>query len=106
KPPPENGRAGHMFSHGVAPDRGYSDEQFPVVGRALTSAFPPLPRRAWRYISVALFLGSPPAGVTRYPCPVEPGLSSYRAFRPRSAAVQLTCGVYCTVWERKCQIKL
>ena len=29
-----------------------------------------------RYISVALVLGSPPAGVTRYPCPVEPGLSS------------------------------
>ena len=30
----------------------------------------------WRYISVALFLKSPSAGVTRYPCPVEPGLSS------------------------------
>ena len=29
-----------------------------------------------RYISVALFLKSPSAGVTRYPCPVEPGLSS------------------------------
>ena len=29
-----------------------------------------------RYISVALFLGSPPADVIRYPCPVEPGLSS------------------------------
>ena len=33
--------------------------------------------RLWRrYISVALFLKSPSAGVTRYPCPVEPGLSS------------------------------
>ena len=31
--------------HGVAPDRVYSDEQFPVIGRALISAFPPLPRR-------------------------------------------------------------
>ena len=31
---------------------------------------------AQRYISVALFLKSPSAGVTRYPCPVEPGLSS------------------------------
>ena len=30
----------------------------------------------WRYISVALFLKSPSAGVTRYPCPMEPGLSS------------------------------
>ena len=29
-----------------------------------------------RYISVALFLGSPPADVIRYPCPMEPGLSS------------------------------
>ena len=34
-----------------------------------------------RYISVALFLKSPSAGVTRYPCPVEPGLSSCTAFR-------------------------
>ena len=32
--------------------------------------------QTWRYISVALFLKSPSAGVTRYPCPVEPGLSS------------------------------
>ena len=29
-----------------------------------------------RYISVALFLRSLWAGVTRYPCPTEPGLSS------------------------------
>ena len=41
-----------------------------------------------RYISVALVLGSPPAGITRYPCPVEPGLSSSAAFRLASAAVQ------------------
>lgn len=44
----------------------------------------------WRYISVALFLGSPPAGVTRYPCPAEPGLSSRTAFRLVPAAVRLT----------------
>lgn len=48
--------------------------------------FPPLLRLrnacgAKRYISVALFLKSPSAGVTRYPCPVEPGLSSCAAFR-------------------------
>ena len=67
-----------------------------AVGRALTSAFPPLPRRrknqvfapapfggTRRFISVALFLGSPPAGVTRYPCPVEPGLSSQAGLSPR-----------------------
>ena len=43
----------------------------------------------WRYISVALFLKSPSAGVTRYPCPVEPGLSSWTAFRPAHATVCL-----------------
>jgi len=43
-----------------------------------------------RYISVALFLKSPSAGVTRYPCPVEPGLSSRPAFRPGRATVCLT----------------
>ena len=41
-----------------------------------------------RYLSVALVLGSPPAGVTRYPCPIEPGLSSSSAFRHESAAVR------------------
>ena len=46
-----------------------------------------------RYISVALFLKSPSAGVTRYPCPTEPGLSSWTAFRPAHAAVQLTCSM-------------
>ena len=44
-------------------------------------AFPPLPVNDRRYISVALSLGSPPAAVSRYPCPVEPGLSSGAAFR-------------------------
>ena len=41
-----------------------------------------------RYISVALVLGSPPAGVTRYPCPVEPGLSSPEPFQASAATVQ------------------
>ncbi len=44
-----------------------------------------------RYLSVALVLKSPSAGVTRYPCPMEPGLSSRTAFRPARAAVQLAC---------------
>ena len=47
KPPPESGRADLRteapLSHGVAPDRVYSDGRFHAVGRALTSAFPPLP---------------------------------------------------------------
>ena len=50
--------------------------------------FSPLLREAQRYISVALVLRLPSAGVTRYPCPVEPGLSSSAAFRLASAAVQ------------------
>ena len=52
--------------------------------------------RSRLHLSVALVLGSPPAGVTRYPCPVEPGLSSSGAFRHPSAAVQPGRGCYCT----------
>jgi hypothetical protein len=145
----------YLSSHGVAPDRVYSDGQFPAVGCALTAPFHPyhcgktavirvercprplikgrsvaagndcnrerqispasfhtIPRfpvplrdyrehrhslfltstvlPQWRYISVALFLKSPSAGVTRYPCPVEPGLSSWTAFRPAHATVCFT----------------
>ena len=43
-----------------------------------------------RYISVALVRGSPLAGVTRYPCPMEPGLSSRIAFRLMPAVVRPT----------------
>src|SRR5699024_1139399 len=92
KPPPRDGRAGLLSLHGVAPDRVYSDGR--LARRRVSSylAFPPLPpvclpgeTGGRRYISVALFLGSPPAGVTRYPCPAEPGLSSRMGLssRPR-----------------------
>ena len=40
-----------------------------------------------RYISVALFLKLPSAGVTRYPCPMEPGLSSCTGFHLVPAVV-------------------
>ena len=94
KPPPKSRRAGvaktRCSFHGVAPDRVYSDGHSRTVGRALISAFPPLPAERRRYISVALFLKSPSAGVTRYPCPAEPGLSSRTAFRLVPAAAQLT----------------
>ena len=43
---------------------------------------------ARRYFSVALVLRSPSAGITCYPCPVEPGLSSHPAFRHGRAAVR------------------
>ena len=42
------------------------------------------------YISVALFLKLPSAGVTRYPYPMEPGLSSRTGFRLMPAVVRLT----------------
>ena len=44
-----------------------------------------------RYLSVALVRGSPLAGVTRYPCPAEPGLSSRTAFRLMPAVVRPAC---------------
>ena len=50
--------------------------------------FSTLTRSLGRFVSVALVRGSPLAGVTRYPCPVEPGLSSRTAFRLVPAAVR------------------
>ena len=65
----------------------------PWAGWALTPPFHPCSGKAERYISVALVLRSPSAGVTRYPCPAEPGLSSFGAFRPPSAAVRPGRGI-------------
>jgi len=101
KPPRKRPGQPICFHTGVAPNRVYSDGQFPAVGCALTAPFHPYllhgaGRGGWRYISVALFLRSLWAGVTRYPCPVEPGLSSRTAFRHIRATVCLTRGVYCT----------
>jgi len=62
--------------------------------RSLLRAGELLPRlstltsRRRRYISVALSLGSPPAAVSRYPCPVMLGLSSYARFRGTHATVR------------------
>jgi len=45
-------------------------------------AFPPLPQpKPRRYISVALFLESPPADVIRYPALRSPDFPHRRAFR-------------------------
>ena len=59
-----------------------------------------------RYLSVALVLRFPSAGVTRYPCPVEPGLSSSGPFRFPSAAVQPSLRKYSTPKISNCQIPL
>ncbi len=89
------GTAGQAYcpTHGVAPDRVYSTPMSPWGGCALTAPFHPYraSEEVRRYLSVALVLGSPPAGVTRYPCPAEPGLSSRGAFRLPPAAVQPGC---------------
>ena len=77
-----------MLLHGVASDRVYSTPVFPRSGWSLTPPFHPYSAAAERYLSVALVLRSPSAGVTRYPCPVKPGLSSPAAFPPAAAAVQ------------------
>lgn len=71
-------------------DRVYSTPMSPWGGCALTAPFHY--DQKWLHLSVALVLRSPSAGVTRYPCPVEPGLSSSAAFRPASAAVRPGCG--------------
>ena len=53
KPPPRNGRADHMFLHGVAPDRVYSIELSPADACALTARFHPYsaPRERCKAVS-------------------------------------------------------
>ena len=70
-------------------DRVYSVKpMLPWAGWALTPPFHPCCANAQRYLSVALVLRSPSAGVTRYPCPMKPGLSSPAAFQLAAAAVR------------------
>ncbi len=78
----------------------------PWAGCALTAPFHPYRNRFRRYLSVALVLRFPSAGVTRYPCPVEPGLSSSGSFRFPSAAVQPSLRKYSTPKRPNCQIPL
>ena len=56
-----------------------------------------------RFISVALFLRSLWAGVTRYPCPAEPGLSSCAAFRRCARDCPTRSRMYCTLFAGKSQ---
>ena len=114
-----------VCSHGVAPDRVYSDGHFYAPSGELLPrlsiltgrhyAAPPLPTKTTflrgphlqgtgRYISVALVLGSPPAGVTRYPCPAEPGLSSQAGLSPRPRGCPAYCREYHTGKWTECQM--
>jgi hypothetical protein len=52
-----------------------------------------------RYISVALVRGSPLAGVTRYPCPVEPGLSSRTGFHLMPAVIRPACSFILHIFQ-------
>jgi len=75
---------------------------------ALTALFHPYRRSTWprrRYISVALVRGSPLAGVTRYPCPMEPGLSSRTSFRNVPAVARPAHMRDCTCSPGHCQEK-
>ena len=107
KPPPRDGRAGLCV-----PPRCCSGIEFTATDCSQPSGelLPRLStltgrRGVRRYISVALVLRSPPAGVTRYPCPAEPGLSSWVAFRRSHAAVQPACRGYCSRFRTDCQIR-
>ena len=94
---------------GVAPDRVYSDGHFHEPSGELlprlSTLTPPTQASARRYLSVALFLKLPSAGVTRYPCPVEPGLSSWTGFRPVPATIQRTRRVNSTQTAAESQRK-
>ena len=96
-----------MSLHGVAPDRVYSDGHFYAPSGELLPRLSILTGRrkaGRRSISVALFLGSPPAGVTRYPCPAEPGLSSQAGLSPRPRGCPAYCKGYHTGKWTECQM--
>ena len=66
--PPENMTGSHIrFLFGLASDGVYM--AFSVTRETVVSytAFPPLPEKTWRYLSVALSLESPPPDVIRHP---------------------------------------
>ena len=109
--PATSGAAGQaLCSHsGVAPDRVYSDGRFCTPSGELLPRLSTLttPAKAGgRYISVALFLKSPSAGVTRYPRPMEPGLSSRTGFRHVPATVRRTRRLYCSEAPPESQRKI
>ncbi len=87
-PPPRNAQGYASCSSTVLLRIGFTGP------RGLPRAGELLPRlsiltgKSRRYLSVALSLGSPPAAVSRYPCPEELGLSSDGCFRAPPATVQ------------------
>jgi|GEM_PF-6825137 len=107
--PPSRKQPGRpCFLCGVAPDRVYSNGRFHTPLGALLPHLSTLARggasRLRRFISVALFLRSLWAGVTRYPCPAEPGLSSCAAFRRCARDCPTRSRKYCTLFAGKSQM--
>ena len=82
----------------LAPDGVYMTDESPGRRCALTAPFHPYQAGAWRYLSVALALESPPPAVNWHPCPVVLGLSSFLSGRPEKARGHPTAlpGPYCT----------
>ena len=107
--PPSRKQPGRpCFLCGVAPDRVYSNGRFRTPLGALLPHLSTLAGDSLhclrRFISVALFLRSLWAGVTRYPCPAEPGLSSCAAFRRCARDCPTRSRMYCTLFAGKSQM--
>ena len=83
--PPENMTGSHIrFLFGLASDGVYM--AFSVTRETVVSytAFPPLPGKTWRYLSVALSLESPPPDVIRHPALRSPDFPHLAPFGPAS----------------------
>ena len=67
-----------------------------VTSRTVVSytAFPPLPRNSWRFISVALSLEFPPPAVNRHPALWSPDFPHLRSF-DTSSRDHLSCLIKC-----------
>ena len=88
-------------TNGVASDRVYICTQLPAMPVSSYLAFPSLPL-AWRFISVALSLGSPPADVIRYPALRSPDFPHDTTFRHDIARLRRpVAGVLYTFFSQK-----
>ena len=81
---PESKDGQSTFLFGLASDGVYM--AFSVTRETVVSytAFPPLPEKTWRYLSVALSLESPPPDVIRHPALRSPDFPHLAPFGPAS----------------------
>ena len=80
-PPPQDAPGRRMCPSAVLLRIGFTGPRSLLRAGELLPRLSILTAKARRFISVALSLGSPPAAVSRYPCPLELGLSSDATFR-------------------------